>query len=118
MMPRLGSRAVLAAPFDRDRLQMSGPAMKVIEEIGVTAGGAPMLAVAASGSVAYVSGTTASHLVWVSRNGTEEPLSEVGRQYILSRLAPTGKRLVVAWCDERARPPRRLHPRITRRGYS
>jgi Tol biopolymer transport system component len=101
--------ALLAAPFDRDRLQMSGPAMKVIEEIGVTAAGAPMLAVAASGSVAYVSGTTASHLVWVSRNGTEEPLSEVGRQYILPRLAPTGKRLVVSagedlWLQDTDRP--------------
>jgi Tol biopolymer transport system component len=101
--------ALLAAPFDRDRLQVSGSAAKVVEEVGVTASGAPMLAVAASGSVAYVSGTSTSHLVWVSRDGTEEPLSDVGRQYIQPRLATGGSRLVVSagedlWLQETDRP--------------
>ena len=101
--------AMLVAPFDRDRLQTSGAATKVVEGVGVSASGAPMLAVAASGSVAYVSGTSASHLVWVARNGTEEPLSDVARQFILPRLAPGGKQLVVSagedlWLQDTHRP--------------
>ena len=105
----LRAGALLAVPFNRSRLQVSGPAMKIVEEVGVTASGMPMAAVAASGSLAYVSGTTASRLVWVSRDGTEEPVSDVGRQYILPRLAPGGKRLVVSagedlWLQETDRP--------------
>ena len=73
--------SLLAAPFGRDRLEASGPATKVVEKVGVTASGAPMLAVAGSGSLAYLSETSASHLVWVSRDGHEESLSDTARQY-------------------------------------
>ena len=106
----LRAGALLAVPFDCNRLQVSGSAVKVVEEVGMTASGMPMAAVAASGSLAYVSGTTASHLMWVSRDGTEEPVSDVGRQYILAAgLAPGGKRLVVSagedlWLQETDRP--------------
>ena len=101
--------SLLAAPFGRDRLEASGPATKVVEKVGVTASGAPMLAVARSGSLAYLSETSASHLVWVSRDGHEESLSDTARQYCLPRLAPGGRRLVVSagedlWLQDTDRP--------------
>jgi len=101
--------SLLAAPFDRERMETSGPATRVVEKVGVAASGAPMLAVAASGSLAYVSETSASHLVWVSRVGEEQPLSDAARQYVLPRLAPDGKRLVVSagadlWLQDTDRP--------------
>ena len=101
--------SLLAAPFGRDRLETSGPATKVVEKVGVTASGAPMLAVAGSGSLAYLSETSASHFVWVSRDGREETLSDTARQYVLPRLAPGGRRLVVSagedlWLQDTDRP--------------
>ena len=82
---------LLAAPFDEERLQVTGAVAKLIDQVGVTSAGAPMLAVSRSGSMAYTSGTAATRLVWVSRHGLEQPLTETGRQYVLPRVAPDGR---------------------------
>jgi eukaryotic-like serine/threonine-protein kinase len=100
---------LLAAPFDEDRLRVMGPGVKLIDQIGVTTAGAPMLAVSRSGSMAYMSGTAESRLVWVSRDGLEQPLTDTGRQYVFPRLAPDGKHIVVSaggdlWVQDTVRP--------------
>jgi eukaryotic-like serine/threonine-protein kinase len=100
---------LLAAPFDEERLRVKGQAVKLIDQIGVTTVGAPMLAVSRSGSMAYMSGVAASRLVWVARNGLEQPLSEVGHQYMFPRLAQDAKHVMVSadgdiWIQDTARP--------------
>ena len=100
---------LLAAAFDEERLQVTGPAVKVIEQVGMTSVGAPMLAVSRAGSVAYTKGTAATQLVWVSRQGREQTLTDAGRQYAFPRLAPDGRHVVVSaggdlWIQDTARP--------------
>jgi hypothetical protein len=50
----------LTAPFNDVRLQVTGPGVKLIDQIGVATAGAPMLAVSRSDSMAYMSGMAAS----------------------------------------------------------
>jgi Tol biopolymer transport system component/predicted Ser/Thr protein kinase len=100
---------LLAAAFDEEHLQVTGPAVRVIDQVGMTSVGAPMLAVSHSGSVAYTKGTAATQLVWVSRQGREQTLTDGGRQYAFPRLAPDGRHVVVSaggdlWIQDTARP--------------
>jgi serine/threonine-protein kinase len=90
--------ALLASPFDVDRLVITGPVVRVVENLAVDATmGAPISAVSAKGSLVYLpsgaGGTT--RLVWVSRQGVEQPITETARRYQYPRLAPDGQRIVV-----------------------
>jgi Tol biopolymer transport system component len=88
--------ALLAAPFDADSLTVTGPPIRIIEILGMGTGGAPLVAIAGSGSFVYAtSATTANTLVWVSRQGAEEKLSTTRRIYFSPHLAPDGRRIVV-----------------------
>ena len=75
---------LLVTGFDEKRLEVTSAAVKTIEQIGATPSGAPMWAVSRSGAVAYSTGA-GSRLVWVSRDGSEQPLSAAGRQVHVSR---------------------------------
>lgn len=87
---------LLVTGFDEERLEVTSAAIKAIEQIGATPSGAPMWAVSRSGTVAYSAGGAGSRLVRVSRDGSEQPLSAAGRQYMFPRLAPSGRQLVVS----------------------
>jgi hypothetical protein len=98
---------LLVTGFDEKRLEVTSAAVKTIEQIGATPSGAPMWAVSRSGAVAYSTGA-GSRLVWVSRDGSEQPLSAAGRQYMFPRLAPSGRQIVVSaggdlWLQDTAR---------------
>ena len=81
---------LLAAPFDADTLDVTGPAVAVLENISLDQLGNPMVALSSAGSLAYVaSGNATKRLVWVSRQGVEQPISDISRPYQNPRLAPT-----------------------------
>jgi eukaryotic-like serine/threonine-protein kinase len=103
--------ALLAAPFDLDRLELTGPVVRVLENLAVgTTMDAPFAALSDAGSLAYApsdAGTT--RLVWVSRQGVEQPITDTPRRYQYPRLAPDGRRTAVAaagdlWIQDIARP--------------
>ena len=102
--------ALLGAPFDIDRLQVTAPVVRVLESLAVgTTMDAPLAALSNAGSLTYApsdAGTT--RLVWVSRQGVEQPITESRRRYQYPRLAPDGRRTVVAadgdlWIQDVAR---------------
>ena len=102
--------ALLGAPFDADRLEVTGPVVRVLENLAVgTTMDAPLAALSNAGSLTYApsdAGTT--RLVWVSRQGVEQPITETPRRYQYPRLAPDGRRTVVAaagdlWIQDIAR---------------
>ena len=87
--------ALWAAPFDVDRLELTGNAMPVLEGFDVP--GVPSYAVAENGSLVYLtrgSSTGARELVWVDREGNEEPVAAEPRPYTFVRLSPDGRRVV------------------------
>ena len=86
---------LLAAPFDAQRLTITGPAATVVEDVlqsGIT--GAAQYAISGTGSLVYVPGgmqTDRRKLVWVDRNGREQTIEAPVRAYLFPRLSPNGK---------------------------
>ena len=84
---------LLAAPFDPDRLEVIGTAAQAIEKLPSQLQGIPSIDISASGTVIYAPTTAVSRLVFVSRQGAEQPLNEVARSYTNPRLSPDGSRI-------------------------
>src|SRR5262245_65465488 len=58
---------------------------------------APLAALSNAGSLTYAPGDAGTtRLGWVSRQGVEQPITETPRRYQYPRLAPDGRRAVVA----------------------
>ena len=99
------SGALLAAPFDVGRLEMTGERVVVIEGVmdaeGAITGdlqtGIAQFSFSNSGSLAYVSGgihAPIEHpLIWVDRSGNARALPLSPSDYIYPRLSPDGTRL-------------------------
>jgi len=92
---------LLAAPFDQDRLELTGPPRPVAEGLGIIGFGSVDLAVSRSGDLMYVSSNTrgGSRLMWVGRDGTSQlvdPGWDIGPETMIDwALSPDGKRLAV-----------------------
>src|SRR6202521_6141154 len=96
--------SLMAAPFDPQRLAVTGTAVPVVEGVLQSpASGAAQYSLSARGSLVYVSGGVQSaqrRLVWVNRNGAEEPLAAPARAYVYPRLSPDGQRVGVGITEE------------------
>jgi serine/threonine-protein kinase len=94
-----------AVPFDLARLEAGTTPVTVLPRLVTTRQGAGDFDVAADGTLAYMDapGTAASAartLVWVDRQGAEEPLNVQPRPYVHPRVSPDGTRLAVAIEDQ------------------
>ncbi len=103
--------AVIAAPYDATTLESTGPAVAVLQDVALDLTGSPLMSFSGTGSLAYISNRYATkQLVWVSRQGVEQPISDTPRPYQNPRLSPDGLRLVVEvaggdlWTLDTARP--------------
>ena len=96
--------SLMAAPFDLQRLVLTGTAVPVVEGVRQsTTTGAVQYSFSATGSLAYVPGAVQSaqlKLVWVTRNGTEQPVAAPARGYVFPRLSPDGRQLAVGIMDQ------------------
>jgi Tol biopolymer transport system component len=95
----------MAVPFDPRRLTATGTAFPVVEGVlQSTFRGAAQYSLSATGSLVYVPGGSLlarSGLVWVNRNGVEQPLPAPSRNYLMPRLSPDGRRAAVTMGDQR-----------------
>ena len=94
---------LLAVPFDAGRLAITGGPVPLLE--GVTSSlYTGQFAVSSEGTLAFRPGgsqTVASGtLVWVDREGHEQPIPAAQREYVYPRLSPDGTRIAVACDDE------------------
>jgi Tol biopolymer transport system component len=95
------SGTLMATPFDLQRLEVSGEGVPVVESVlRSTSTGSAQYSVSETGWLVYVPGGPEADqrkLVWVSRNGTEQPLAAPVRTYEIPapRLSRDGKRLGV-----------------------
>jgi len=91
--------SLMAVPFDARRLAVTGAAVPVVEGVLQSLNsGAAQYSISASGALAYIPGnvaSTQSKLVWVTRNGTEQPISAPARAYVFPRVSPDGGRVAV-----------------------
>ena len=94
------SGSLMALPFDPRQLAVTGAAVPVVEGVlqSPTNGGA-QYSFSSTGSLVYVAGGIQSaqrKIVWVSRNGAEQPLAAPAHAYRAPRLSPDGRRVAVS----------------------
>ncbi len=102
---------LMAAPFDVRRQTLTGEAVPVVENVQGSSFGAAQYSISATGSLVYVSGgsqSDQSRMVWVSRDGKEQPLAAPPRGYSRPRISPDGRKVAVEqdgqiWVYELAR---------------
>ena len=90
---------LVAAPFDLERLEVTGDPVPVLENVrrDYGAGSRAQATISASGSLAYVPGGARVNrtLAWVDRGGGVTPFSERSGQYYQPRLSSDGSRVAV-----------------------
>jgi eukaryotic-like serine/threonine-protein kinase len=95
-----------AVPFDLRRLEVTGDPVPVVDGVSTTPTGEAEFAVARNGTLIYVPGTTSTiagpqfSLVWVNRQGREEPIAAPPRAYVYPRISPDGSRLALDIRDQ------------------
>jgi serine/threonine-protein kinase len=91
---------LLAAPFDQDRMELTGPATALTEGVNVRGAGFVDLTVSSAGTLLFLSGgatASMSDLVWVRRDGTAEVIDSGA--FATVALSPDGRRLAVSIVD-------------------
>jgi len=92
-----------AVRFDVGRLEVSGNPVAVLPQIAVTQFGAVNFDVATDGTLLYVPGgaqEAARSIVWVDREGHEEPTKVPPRAFAYARVSPDGTRLALDARDQ------------------
>ena len=93
--------ALMAVGFDLARLEVTASPVPVLDGVVIKDSGAVDFSLAEDGSLVYVAGaataggTAQRTLVWVDRQGQEEPLSAPPRTYNTPRLSPDGTRVAL-----------------------
>ena len=115
-------RQLVAVPFDAADLRVTGSATTVLDSVADAdedTTGASHFDVTSSGGLVYVphlNRRLAHTLVWVERDGREEPINVPVREYLYPRISPDGTRIAIS-IDVRNQPedrvcvgPRRRRP--------
>ena len=95
--------ALWAVAFDLNSLAITGNPVSVLENVNTkVTTRAVNFSLSNEGSLLYVPSTSSSEriLVWVDREGKEEPLDFELRQYSWPRISPDGNRIVVEVVDD------------------
>ena len=100
--------ALHAVRFDLARQEVVGDPVSVVDNVGTTIIGAAQYAVSRTGTLVQVPGSVFSvvgggslrSLVWVNRQGREEPINAPPRPYFNLRLSPDGTRVVLDVRDQ------------------
>jgi serine/threonine-protein kinase len=93
---------LMAVPFNSKRLELAGSPAPVLEGVRESLFGAAQYDLSAGGTLVYVPGglqVSMSLLVWVDRNGNEQPLAAPARVYNFPKLSPDGRRVAVGVTD-------------------
>jgi serine/threonine-protein kinase len=95
---------LLAAPFDNRRLTVTGGPVPVLEGVNEVPGiGTGQFSLSTQGALAYRPGPVGSAqrlMVWVNREGHEQPISARPLQYTNARISPDGRKIAVGAIDE------------------
>jgi serine/threonine-protein kinase len=91
--------ALLAVPFDVERLEVTGPPAPLLEGVArQTTSGAVHFAISRNGTLMYVPAgapSSESSMVWVDREGRAETVMRTTAPYLAPRLSPDGTKLAV-----------------------
>ena len=95
----LAAGSLRAVTFDAEELEVKGNPVPLPEEVTSKLSGAALFDVSRQGSLLFVDGGNAvapvHHLVWVDRQGREEPVDIGGANYGAPRIFPDGRSAVM-----------------------
>jgi eukaryotic-like serine/threonine-protein kinase len=100
---------LFALPFDVRTLAATGPPVPVVDDVARAPTGIAQFAISSSGALVYVpADRRVRTLVWVDRQGREEPFEAPTRRYLAPRLSPDGIRVALEidndiWVFDRTR---------------
>jgi serine/threonine-protein kinase len=98
-------RTLFAAPFDLNRLELTGPPVPAIEGLASRAsGGSAQFAVASNGTLVYLPESTSTNelpLQWMDHNGKTTPLRTAAADWSNVVVSPDGRRLAMDISDGR-----------------
>ncbi len=92
--PGSGAVTLTAAPFDAERLELTGAPVPVVPDAGASAWSADGTLLYAPGGGGRI-GEGDRALVWLDRAGNEEPVPAPPRVYGAPRLSPAGDRIAL-----------------------
>jgi serine/threonine-protein kinase len=100
--------SIRAVPFDDASLEVTGSPVPLVEGVTVKASGAADFGVADNGRLIYARGAATGigpgwELVWVDREGREEPLPMPAQSYDVPKVSPDGRRIAVDIVRDAAR---------------
>ena len=98
----LAGETLRAVSFDLERLGVMGDSVQVLDEVETKFTGAADFALAFNGTLIYIPGGGAGAmrtLIWLDREGNEEPLGAPPRPYFEPRVSPDGTKVVVGVRD-------------------
>jgi Tol biopolymer transport system component len=95
--------ALHAAPFDVQRIEVTGASTPVLDGVRVELNGAAQVSCSRDGTLVYVPGGAMSvaEFTWVGRDGAAKPLGIPPRAFGTFQLSPEGRRLAVVVNDRR-----------------
>ena len=85
-----------AIQFDIDKYEVKGGAVPLVEDVNI-------FAISESGTLVYIPGTSDFNtrtLVWVDREGNEEPIAAVPNDYLDLNISPDGEKLALVVAGE------------------
>jgi eukaryotic-like serine/threonine-protein kinase len=86
---------MLAVEFDLSARRAVGSPTLVFDNVPDLGGGTPVGDISPAGLMVFPPDSPQRHLVWVSRQGVEAPVSGTARSYMNPRLSPDGMRIIV-----------------------
>jgi serine/threonine-protein kinase len=92
------NNTLFAAPFDLQRLEVTGQSAPVLEGVATTQTGGALFSVSDSGTLMYVGGSAANpdvSIYWMDPSGKFTPLRETPGNYHDLAVSPDGKRLAM-----------------------
>ena len=94
------AETLLAAPFDTERLEMTGPPVPVLDDVAMDfPSGSAFVSFSADGTLAFLRASSLfgnRRLVRVDRNGNIRQIGDVQRHYQQPSLSPDGRRIAMA----------------------
>ena len=94
---------VRAVPFDAATLEVVGDPVPLVEGVVTKSSGAADFSISENGRLVYASGRADAglrDLVWVDRDGREEPIAAPSRNYVIARVSPDGTRVALDTRDQ------------------
>ena len=90
---------ILAANFDTGAMELTSAPTPLVEGVAINGSPYPLFTVSESGDLMYVTGSgnvgTGRSLLWVDRDGREEPIEAPINDYIYPRISPDGRRVAL-----------------------